>query len=67
MLVLGGRVGVWIQILILEIIQKRWLLHFFGKNFKNNSVVQKNLSDQMRIFSIHDLCAFVGAVTQYSY
>ena len=32
-----------------------------------NSVVQKNLSDQMRIFSIHDLCAFVGAVTQYSY
>ena len=30
----GGRVGVWIQILILEIIQKRWILHFFGKNFK---------------------------------
>ena len=63
MLFWGGRVGVWIQILILEIIQKRWILHFFGKN----SVVQKNLSDQMRIFSIHDLCAFVGAVTQYSY
>ena len=53
------KVGQMLFILILEIVQKRWILHFFGKNFK--TVLYKRTYLIKCGFLVFMICVFWGA------